>query len=1076
MKNAFRFLLLVVALAAAALIADVNARRAAAADDPAQTAAEILKATGVQGGLVVYVGGGEGRLTAALAAGEGYLAHGLMRDDAGLKKAREQVRAAGKYGRVSLEHFAGERLPYADNLVNLVVLEDSEAIAEDELLRVLRPGGVAYIRQGSSWTKLDKPWPKEIDEWTHFMHGPDNNAVAKDSVVGPPHHVQWIGGPRWARGHEVLATISAAVTARGRIFYIADEGPIASVDLPSNWVLIARDAFNGVLLWKRQISNWESRYRPFRSGPPQLPRRLVAVGDTVYVTPGYLTPLTALDAATGEVTRTYENTQGTEEILVVGDVLYLVLGDPKNQEAAEKAARRGKTPPPIHKQIVALQADSGKVLWKKADQDTSALYAQTMAVADERLFFQNTRHVLCLDAKTGEETWRTERPSALNRPAWSVPTLVVHNGVVISADRHAPEKTDAKAEVPRVNWKVSFAGGGSTGEMVALDVKSGKQLWRGPCKEGYNAPVDVLLTDGLLWSGNLVGAREPGITKALDPTSGEVKRTRPDDHKFFTPGMSHHRCYRNRATEKYIVLGRSGVELVDVKTGRAEANHYVRGACQFGVLPANGMIYVPPHTCACYLKTKLNGFNALAPLRPGEKATEVDAQIKGEQLAKGPAIDEVETTKVEIDGDDWPTYRHDAARSGATEATISPKLKQSWQTEIGGDLTAITSAGQHVFVAREDEHTVHALNAQTGEPLWQFTAGGRVDSPPTIDGDLAIFGSMDGHVYCVRAEDGRLVWRFRAGPEDRRIIAENHLESAWPVHGSVLVKDDVVYFAAGRSSYLDGGIFLYGLNPQTGEVVAQSRFWARDPKTGEQPKSAVQGFDMPSGLPDVLSARDEFVFMRDLKFDDQCSLQPGKATHLFSPTGFLDDSWWHRSYWLYGTHYQSGWGGWWRAGNQFPAGRLLVVADDKIYGFGRSFYPGGNAGQWKKGEHYRLFAAAKELKQPAQNPPDNRKRRRRPQPRVDYLWSQNVEPEARAMILAGDTLFIAGPHGETHEDPDAFAGKLGVSLQAISAADGTRLASYELKSLPVFDGLAAARGRLFLATRDGKLTCYAAGQ
>ncbi len=116
------------------------------------------------------------------------------------------------------------------------------------------------------------------------------------------------------------------VTAGGRVFYIADDGPTASVDLPSVWTLTARDAFNGKLLWKKPIPRWESEHRPFRSGPPHLPRRLVAMGDKVYVTLGFAEPLVALDASTGEMLKEYADTEGTEEILVEGNRLYLVVG------------------------------------------------------------------------------------------------------------------------------------------------------------------------------------------------------------------------------------------------------------------------------------------------------------------------------------------------------------------------------------------------------------------------------------------------------------------------------------------------------------------------------------------------------------------------------------------------------------------------------------------------------------------------------------------------------------------------------------------------------------------------------
>ncbi|MHC4157080.1 MAG: hypothetical protein ACYST6_19490, partial [Planctomycetota bacterium] len=54
------------------------------------------------------------------------------------------------------------------------------------------------------------------------------------------------------------------VTSRGRLFYIADEAPISLLgdhDLPDKWFLIARDAFNGVPLWKIPIQDWGWRVR-----------------------------------------------------------------------------------------------------------------------------------------------------------------------------------------------------------------------------------------------------------------------------------------------------------------------------------------------------------------------------------------------------------------------------------------------------------------------------------------------------------------------------------------------------------------------------------------------------------------------------------------------------------------------------------------------------------------------------------------------------------------------------------------------------------------------------------------------
>ena len=48
--------------------------------------------------------------------------------------------------------------------------------------------------------------------------------------------------------------------------------------------------------------------------------------------------------------------------------------------------------------------------------------------------------------------------------------------------------------------------------------------------------------------------------------------------------------------------------------------------------------------------------------------------------------------------------------------------------------------------------------------------------------------------------------RGGAAPVDPRLVADGQCESVWPVHGSVLIEDGRVYFAAGRYSHLDGGI------------------------------------------------------------------------------------------------------------------------------------------------------------------------------------------------------------------------------------------------------------------------------
>ncbi|MHC4518665.1 MAG: outer membrane protein assembly factor BamB family protein, partial [Planctomycetota bacterium] len=595
--------------------------RALALESREQVAREILEATGVKGGLIIHVGCGDGELTAALRVNDRYLVHGLDSDGRNVARARKHVQELGLYGPVSIDLLRDKRLPYTDNLVNVVVAEQAMGVPAEEVTRVLRPGGVAYVKQDGRWKKTVKAWPADIDEWTHFLHGPDNNAVAEDTQVAPPHHVQWVAGPRWGRSHDHLASMSAAVSAAGRLFYIVDEGAIASVKETSHWALVARDAFNGVLLWKKQVGPWEDQLRPFRSGPAELPRRLVAAGERVYVTLGYGKPVTALDAATGEEVRRYEGTENTHEILHHEGKLYLVVSDPLADELAKESGTTGGvirrlpdwrdfyhrfvTQYPA-KRLQCMRADSGELLWQKKDGDTEHVLPMTPALSGNRLFFENEREILALEADTGEILWRAARPVAVRRYAWSAPTVVVKDGVVLSADRSPDANLDTGGGDRRdLEWLVTANHLLTGGEIMAFSAATGRKLWTAPCHEGFNAPVDLFVAHGKVWSGELAWGRQPGITEVYDLQTGAVVTRRPADQECYTLGFGHSRCYRHKATTKYVLHGRAGVEFLDMNSNRVVADHWVRGTCQYGILPCNGLLYAPPHSCACYVEAKL---------------------------------------------------------------------------------------------------------------------------------------------------------------------------------------------------------------------------------------------------------------------------------------------------------------------------------------------------------------------------------------------------------------------------------------------------------------------------------------
>ena len=1088
----------------------------------AMAANKILQTSGVKGGLVVVLGCEDTRLITELAQSESFLVQALDTDPAKVEKARAAIRKSGNYGRVSAALFDGRKLPYADNLVNLVVVSGfSVQVSEEEIARVLAPGGVAMVKG----KRTVKPVPAEIDEWTHYLYDPKNNAVSHDKQVKTPTSLQWVSGPRWSRHHDHMSSVSAVVSSGGRIFSILDEGPTASIQYPPDWQLVARDAFNGKLLWKRPIPEWHTNIWPAKAGPAQLPRRLVAVGDKVYATLGLHAPVSMLDAATGETLKTFQGTEHTEEILVSGDQLFVMahaVAPPKGQWKLNTVrcwteTRRSNSSRPWKwdredpKKIIAVDTTSGKVLWAKE----TTVAPITLAADQQRVIYHNGLNVVCLDRQSGEESWISEHKTGVRVLVKSAPNLVIYNDVVL------------------------FSAG--PGEVTSISIEDGKTLWADSHgRTGHESSYDLLVADGLVWStsGGKVGkkpenreqavklARKPAWTYiGRDPVSGEVKRV-------FPPGKSdwfHHRCHRGRATDQYLIMSRTGIEYIDLKTGQWTPNPWVRGACLYGIMPANGLTYAPPHPCACYIESKLNGFNALTGARADRPRANVEYRPR---LEKGPAYKNIErpttnTQRPTSNKQGWNTYRADNMRSGATRTEVPAKLKKAWKAELGGKLSPVTVSDGKVFVAAVDEHTVYALDSTKGDVLWKYTAGGRVDTPPTIVSvqqagkSLCIFGSRDGWVYCLQASDGELVWRYRAVAEERHIVSYDQLESAWPVSGAVLVQDGSVYCVAGRSMFLDGGLHLLKLDVLTGEKQFEEIMGDTVPESGKPLHTTAGGLDMPVALADILSSDGKRLYMRsqsiglDGKRTDVrasgATDQGGEEAHLVCSSGFLDDTWFHRAYWVFGRGYGTGHNGWFRAGRFAPAGRMLVFNDHTVFGYGRQ--PGMFV--WSSALEYQLFAANREVKPESIRRVDtaNRKQEGRgkgghghgitfdrklygsyPLPKISataFNWRQEDPTiQARAMALADKTLFVAGPPDVVDEEEifskpfddrvtakaaeqvAALQGKRGALLQVVSAQDGRKLNELELDGCPVFDGLAAAEGKLFITMMDGSVVCF----
>ena len=1058
---------------------NLNGVLRAAEASPPELAKKIFAAVDIPGGLAVHLGCRDGQLTRLLGRDGQFTVHGLALSAEAVEAARKAI-PANEYGWVSVERLTGKQLPYGENLINLIVVE-TDVVPEQEIMRVLAPKGVACFLEGDQIRTVVKPRPDDMDEWSHYLHDASNNPVAQDDYIGPPRSLRWIAPPLWLRSHETPSGIEGLVSASGKIFYFFDEGVIGITDqrLPERWSLICRDAFNGKQLWKRHLGSWgwpewaqerfgKDNWTKIRGGrtvvPEENQRRLVADGRHLYATLSYEAPLSILDAGTGEVLFTIDETAPAREVLVENSTVVVY----SSAQQAGKAARRGE-PEGTPAFLTAVNGETGKILWRR---DVAPIRNLQLAIDQGRLFFPAKDKLEALDLSSGKSLWSVAAPKGIR-------TVIAHSNVALVYAKNSVQ---------------------------AYDMTDGKQLWsqQVPASSG-SENVDLFVAQGLVWRGmipvteDLEAAKKSAdaMTVAFDLRTGEQKREivvrglRSPEH--------HHRCYRNKATERYIISGMEGAEFMDLDGSEHDQNNFLRGACKLGIMPCNGMIYVPADQCFCQPGAKLLGFAAVAaetPIKP----------IPDERrLEKGPAYNATAADQLHVGAEDWPTFRHDAARHGSTKAEVAAVVKPQWSVKLPAPLTAPIAVGNRLYVAARDAHTVYALDAQSGETVWSFSAQGRIDSPPTFHDGKLLFGSADGRVYCIRASDGQLAWRFLAAPVDRRIGYFDQIESAWPVHGAVLVHRGIAYATAGRSSYLDGGIRVYGLDANTGELLHQTVVAGPHREVGVDRDLA---FFIEGANSDVLVCEGDFVYMRQKKFTLQLEEVPipvhsnkgaqDVGLHVFSTASLIDGSFYNRAFWMYSQR----WPGFQLAWQAPKAGQLLVVDENRTFAVKAYTLRNVHSPMFFPGEQGQLVFADRNTTEPqlvgeagskpalAWLPQSHIPREGNPgldaeafekDKGIGYtraepaVWTSWLKTRVQAMVKAGDVLFLAGqPDVFDPKDPYAsLDGRNGGVLAAISAVDGSQLTQIKLEQQPVFDGMIAAGGKLFVSLQDGSLVCLA---
>lgn len=793
-------------------------------------AQSILDRVPIQRGLCAVINGGE-VVGIELAKRSDWLIHVREPDEAKIVKIRQAALAHGLSIRdLVVQQASPNRMTFGDNVVDVVIGVNAspdllDTLPAEEVIRSLRPHGLALIgvekRAGQSdarmrerlqewaadapavdvkltsdesgvWIEFSKSEPEGIDEWTHWEKSPDNNPVSTDRIIQAPYMTQFLAKPLY------IGMPSVTTAAGGRTFLAI--GHIAHH--PREWnmlnKLIARNGYNGIVLWERDLPEG---YLVHRSA-------FIATSDTFYMIDGRRALM--LDPATGQQQGTIE-VDGLNDfwqwMAIEGNTLYVMTG---KRESRVKTTRGDRTfggwswadlsegyygetgnynsediPWGFGDTIAAYDLEQQKTLW--IHKEEAPIDSRSLSMTGERLFFLCPEvHLRGLNSQTGELIWTNQEKEVVD--------------LIRQPGRGLTSTPGFKTQCITVATPDALVIQGQTrGNVVAVSTADGYHLWT---KKKITNNPNAIFIDGNI----ILGVGEGGNHVAIDPVSGAEQADL---------GFRKAACTRLTACVDSIFCRGEGTLRFDRESNRVMIDGAQRPACNDGAMPAHGLLYLGPWQCDCNLSL----IGLVAKCSAGDFVFNQAATVDERRTL---SADHTRESDFEVTKLDWPTYRANHSRSSSSQVKLQSGRRQlNWAADLSPSFvpSAPVAAGGLIYVAG-DGGIVRAFDAESGDVKWEFPTGAPVLYPPTISDGNAYFGSGDGYAYCVSADTGDMLWKFRAAPEERTILVYDYLQSTWPVHSGVLVKDGVAYFAAGIIDH--DGTHIYALDAKTGDILWQN--------------------------------------------------------------------------------------------------------------------------------------------------------------------------------------------------------------------------------------------------------------
>jgi outer membrane protein assembly factor BamB len=402
-----------------------------------------------------------------------------------------------------------------------------------------------------------------------------------------------------------------------------------------------------------------------------------------------------------------------------------------------------------------------------SENDLDERCLTTPAIVDGEIFLRTERHLYCFREQPGaaDNAVTEKRPADATRAGSAAGTSDDRTGTD-SPSGSEPSATAAARSASETSWPLARGDRQATGVARTELPEEPELLWTFAVDDGAFETAAVI-AEGRVYLGGL-----DGPLYAIDLTSGEKDWAFPTELGFLgSASYGDGKVYAGDVEGRFYCL--------DAADGKEQWRFEVEAEINSSANFWNDKVIFGSQDANLYCLDAASGelawkFQSEDQIRCFPSIVDDRALIAGCD-GRLHVIDlnsgqELKAVDIQAPTGSAPAILGDTAYVGTEGNTFFAidwqEGKIRWQyenPERAFPFRSSAAVSDRAVVVGSRDKLVHALDPKSGEALWTFATGGRVDGSPVIVGDRVFVGSADGRLFALDLESGETVWQFEAG-------------------------------------------------------------------------------------------------------------------------------------------------------------------------------------------------------------------------------------------------------------------------------------------------------------------------